>query len=502
MKKILLILFLIIIPFSSVYSQEYKQQYFYDNEFSCKVPETFKIDETSEDIVTKLYTPDGSKIYIYNQPLKNASVRDYIDYSNEQIMNKKGSFEPLEKDSIRYDNNAKAYRFLYTRPKIDNIENDKNMYYEINEYYPLSKRVITFWLKTDQDHIDEYKAVLNEMARSAWIMDRHEDKVSINPENWKEHKSEINLEGEDISINIPNDKMLWGIFHPHSLLEGNYLKTLQPTEEKMDKKFEFIMTYADFDDYIPTVGSKNVYKDGRLMMFTLQPWVYLDRDNIIIVDIIKGKYDDYIRKWAQDIRELKNPVLFRFANEMNGDWCPWSTWYFGKDPDLYIEAWKRVHTIFKEEKADNAQFVWNPHDRSYPDFKWNSPHLYYPGDEYVDWVGLTGYNNGTSFKEDVWRDFKDIYYPLYADYMKYYKDKPFLVTEFSCNETGGDKAKWIEEGFEFFKDMPNIKMAVWFDQVDQLWQYNIDSSEASFEAFKKAMNNPYFIKDAVKRKDM
>ncbi|MCR4442527.1 MAG: hypothetical protein QHH10_09795 [Peptococcaceae bacterium] len=121
-----------------------------------------------------------------------------------------------------------------------------------------------------------------------------------------------------------------------------------------------------------------------------------------------------------------------------------------------------------------------------------------PGDAYVDWIGLTGYNNGTSHPADTWREFDEIYQPLYADYLEHYPGKPFMITEFSCNETGGDKAHWIEKCMaSLIKNYPNIKIATWFDSRDNAWFYQLNSSPEAFAAFKKGLQDGGWLKQAV-----
>jgi beta-mannanase len=161
-------------------------------------------------------------------------------------------------------------------------------------------------------------------------------------------------------------------------------------------------------------------------------------------------------------------------------------------------AWKHVYRLFQAEGANNVLFVFNPHDRSFPNFKWNNYLLYYPGDQTVDWIGLTGYNNGTSHAADTWRGFNEIYAPLYREYMYYFGKKPFMITEFSSNEVGGDKAAWIRECFRSLAlYYPNIKIAVWFNQVDGKWLYNLDSSPGSKAAFKEGLQDPHYRFQAV-----
>ena len=466
------------------------------------VPDILSNEESNADEALRFSGPDGSSIYIYSQDTSETSAGAYINYSNKQINNSRGGFRPLYEKNMRLSNGVRAVEFMYERDKIESIKDDKNVYFEINAIYPQDSRVLTFWLKSDSDNIEYYKALLKDMASSAWVFEKAKSDYEV-PYVDKE----IDIKGESIRLKIGRQRMLWGIMHPHNLDGQNYISNIKPFEDEIERKFEFLMTYSDFANNVNTEELEDVYEDGRVMMLTWQPWTYIDKtqnDNlenesdVLIPEIIKGSYDEYIRKWARDIKSIGNPVFVRFANEMNGDWDSWCAWYFGKDTELYNEAWKHLWEIFQEEGADNALFVWNPHDRSYPDFVWNNSHMYYPGDEYVDWVGLTGYNNGTSFSGDSWREFGDIYYPLYNEYMRYYSEKPFMITEFSCNEDGGDKAKWINDGFNEFANMPNIKIAVWFNQVDTKWQYNIDSSKRSYKAFKNSVNkNPHFSVKSV-----
>jgi mannan endo-1,4-beta-mannosidase len=140
-----------------------------------------------------------------------------------------------------------------------------------------------------------------------------------------------------------------------------------------------------------------------------------------------------------------------------------------------------------------AIHVFNPHDRAFPDFLWNHSLLYYPGDEWVDWIGLTGYNNGVAHPGDRWRGFVEIHDPLYAEYLTWWPSMPFMITEFSSNENGGDKAAWIGECAATLQvRYPRIKVAVWFDQIDGLWEYQLSSSDASMAAFREALSRPEF----------
>ena len=150
---------------------------------------------------------------------------------------------------------------------------------------------------------------------------------------------------------------------------------------------------------------------------------------------------------------------------MNGDWCWYSAFYTARDASLYRSVWRYLHRYFADQGVTNLIWVWNPHDIALPAFAWNHHLMYYPGDDVVDVVGLTGYNTGTYFPGEKWRTFQEIYDPLYAEYSALY-NKPFMITEFAANSVGGDKPAWIRQMFQDTQRYPNIKVAVWWNGVD------------------------------------
>ena len=115
----------------------------------------------------------------------------------------------------------------------------------------------------------------------------------------------------------------------------------------------------------------------------------------------------------------------------------------------------------------------------------------------MDWVCLTGYNNGTGFADETWREFNEIYYPVYTEYLRKFPGKPLMITEFSCSELGGDKANWIQQAMNSLSMYPYIRMAVWYDQTDRSRFYRSDSSPTSKEAFRQGLAHPYFLRNAI-----
>jgi beta-mannanase len=113
---------------------------------------------------------------------------------------------------------------------------------------------------------------------------------------------------------------------------------------------------------------------------------------------------------------------------------------------------------------------------------------YYPGDTYVDWTGVDGYNWGK--RNGGWQSFEEVFakiYPLLAA-----KGKPILIGEMASAEVGGNKAEWIDAIIPtLHTKYPMIKGLVWFD-VNKERDWRINSSPATLEAFARAAQDPYF----------
>lgn len=205
--------------------------------------------------------------------------------------------------------------------------------------------------------------------------------------------------------------------------------------------------------------------------------------------IVAGDHDAYIRSYARDAAAWGKPMYLRFAHEMNGDWYPWCAGVNGNTSAQYVAAWRHVHDIFEQEGATNVRWVWSP---GY-EYSGTTPYeQLYPGDAYVDWVGIDGYNWGTSQPGYGWVSFSSIFGASY-DKLARMTDKPMMIAETASAEQGGDKAAWIRQAF--LKDVPSrfprIKAVLWFNvNLERDWRVN--SSSSSLAAYKEVLASPYY----------
>jgi hypothetical protein len=259
---------------------------------------------------------------------------------------------------------------------------------------------------------------------------------------------------------------VWGIYEPS--VPGAFY-ALKEIEAKLEYTFPFLLAYSNLDAMGFGIGFDFSWSQGRTIQYTLQTLKGSSTHELkqsIVYEVLQGTYDEAFRQLASEIAAYQAPILFRLNNEMNGDWCGYCAYYNSLDPELYEAVWKRIYGIFQAQGAQNALWVFNANNRSYPDFLWNHPLWYYPGNAYVDVVGLTAYNTGTYYPGEAWVDFGTLYDAFYWSYLDWFPSKPFMISEFACSGYGGNKAAWIRDMMEKMSMYSRIKVMIWWNGTD------------------------------------
>ncbi|MGN6664696.1 MAG: glycoside hydrolase family 26 protein [Solirubrobacterales bacterium] len=211
-------------------------------------------------------------------------------------------------------------------------------------------------------------------------------------------------------------------------------------------------------------------------------------------DVIAGRYDAYIRAWAREARAWGHPFFLRFDWEMNGDWFPWGEGANGNRRGESVAAWRHVHDIFTAVGATNVTWVWCPN----VDFgdKLAGLASLYPGDAYVDWTCLDGYNSGTNpAKPDRWRSFDELYARTYREVAgEIAPSKPMAIGEIASTEQGGSKARWLSEMLDALPvDYPKIHALVYFDKFDSGMDWPLETSRTALAAFAAGLQDPAYV---------
>ncbi|MDR3685492.1 MAG: glycosyl hydrolase [Coriobacteriia bacterium] len=228
---------------------------------------------------------------------------------------------------------------------------------------------------------------------------------------------------------------------------------------------------ADTENF-PTTACANVDAAGATPLVTLEFW---STSNSGLATINNGSDDAYLNSFAKAAKSYGKTVWLRPFHEMNGDWYPWGT-TGANTPAALIAAYRHVHDIFAEQGATNVKFVWCPN----VDYDVAS---FYPGDAYVDYAAMDGYNNGSP-----WRSFSEVFGATY-DQVAAITPKPIFIAETSCVEGGSGKAAWISDMFDAIAQRyTRIDGVCWFD-APLTSDWRVDTSASSVSALNSGFTS-------------
>jgi membrane-bound metal-dependent hydrolase YbcI (DUF457 family) len=222
---------------------------------------------------------------------------------------------------------------------------------------------------------------------------------------------------------------------------------------------------------------------GAVPMIGWEPWNEADH-GYRLGAIAKGHFDDYIRRSAREAREWGGPILVRFGQEMNGSWAPWQRGVNGTTGPRFVAAWRHIVTIFRRVGATNVSWVWCPYvDNGELPFM-----NFYPGNKWVDWLALDGFNWG---EPTAWQSFSKIFDASYRRLTRI-GPKPIMIAETGSDEAGGSKVHWLHRTLRHqLPHLKRVRAVVWFDATDGS-DFRVDSSPAALSAFREGISSPLY----------
>lgn len=217
--------------------------------------------------------------------------------------------------------------------------------------------------------------------------------------------------------------------------------------------------------------------------------------------IARGEQDVYFGNMAGVIKRFGQPVFISLNHEMNGIWYPYSQPYNpainGPAPRTtaadYVKAWQRIVTIFQKVGATNAIWMWSPNAEDVGGVPFQN---YYPGDNYVDWIGISLYSDNPP----------DSLAKL--DAFAASRGKPIFINEFATGETKNQNyskyrgrpfpgdAKWVADFFRTLETRyPNVKGVSWFETNKRPYEDNflLERVPDQARAYSTAVKNPRYV---------
>ncbi len=475
--------------------------------YSVSLPEDMSFDLSISPEQIKAYN-DNTTVIITREWAPYEDVFYFIDhYLNNYYLNEEfiaqNNITITRNETFTMENGARAQLISLTRTPAAGSTVSQNDYTYFFVESLTGKQAFFRIMFKSENHQEAEAMIQNAISSFEEIPIKggnmfHGEYAPVIPASWNE-------ETKNLYQSICNRKDIsWGLFVDGSYTDDEKYQWFADLEKKVDHSFDFSLHYVNLNHGFPVEELQKMYDRGKLTELTLQI-SYHANDNLfgknINLDVYDGVYDEEIRAFARGAKEFGHPFLFRLNNEMNSDWVNYSGVAALSDPEIFIENWRRIYRIFEEEGVDNAIWIFNPNAEDCPPCHWNSYISYYPGNEYVHMIGLTGYNTGTYYAElyhEKWRSFDEIYQEPYDKYMNVFSQFPFIITEFASSSVGGDKAEWITQMFSSIQKYPNIKMALWWSSADYDMReeyyktlarpYWLDETEETTKAFREGIN--------------
>lgn len=340
-------------------------------------------------------------------------------------------------------------------------------------------------LSTDTKTTTSTKTVANKLIAtdSSSPIEKTTVNTSVNTtEEGEPLKPILKVETSTTANKTANKKPIsWGVF------AGSSPTTIHEFETRVKENPDYLAYFIHWgngEGALPTFLSDEAYKKDRTLVLFWEASDYkiggTDQPDFAYSTILRGDWDNYIISFAKQLKKYEGPVILIPFSELNGNWTPWSGTKNGNTPELAVKAFRYVHDFFSD--VPNVKIGWAVNSVSVPQTAENQIANYYPGEAYVDIVGVDGFN-----MDYPWLSFEEIFSDSLETISQY--NKPVFIFSFGSAE-GPQKAEWLREAL--YTQMPRYPLLegwIYFNQNKErnwlLW-----SDKDTFFVFKNYISDP------------
>lgn len=316
-------------------------------------------------------------------------------------------------------------------------------------------------------------------------------------------------------LSLPtHSKIMVGAYQPE---DGWSQEAMEAFNQEIGKEVAFTTIFTNFNhnwEQHLKHQSNNVLYSGSIPLISLMPIDETRPDVNILTEIVDGQWDDYLTTWAKGLKSwfAQFPqarfqfVYLRFGHEFNGDW-----YSYANHPIEFVAAWQHIHDLFDTFRFFDIQWVWTANHLSFDEY--NDITLYYPGDEYVDWTGIDGYNWGDYFPFSSWRQFEYIFAPTYRTLIEFFPTKPIMINQFSSVspadrsplfpprpvDVSQDRREWFRSALSMIREeFPAIRAVSFFNKDKGNLHWSLDDiaingeQKSGLKGVQEALQDHYF----------
>lgn len=266
------------------------------------------------------------------------------------------------------------------------------------------------------------------------------------------------------------------------------IQPIKDLENLVGVKFNGAKWYENWDDPWRPHIPNGYHSNGYIPEMTWQPMLKQPDGSYLGVandDIVAGVYNSYLDTMSAQVKSLPYRLRIAYAAEFNGWWNPWGLGKVGNTTENHKTAWRYIVNRFKANGVTNVDWIWTPNADPFnltPSFA-----SMYPGNDYVTYFGLDGYNFSTT-NGPYWMSFDQVFQSSYNQLQAIAAKDVYLI-EVGSVEVGGDKPAWIKDMFEKLETgYSRIKGITWWNVAYPQYDMRIQTSEASRIQFAKSVN--------------
>ncbi len=280
------------------------------------------------------------------------------------------------------------------------------------------------------------------------------------------------------------------------VLQDNLVQqSMKAFNERTEKQHASFFKYVGYGKPFPREWVEQVKRAGAFPQIAWEP-------NDGLEEVRDGPY---LRQFAEDAAKAGVPVFLRYASEMNGTWTSYDS-----NPRMYIEKWRLVHDVMEQE-APNVIMLWTVF--TFPE---ETIPRFYPGDDYVDWVGINIYNvvyHNDSLEPQDLAIGEDPLRLLDYVYNTFSFRKPIQISEFGVSHYTSTDDRYYPE---FAKDKlrriygqlplryPRVKSIYYFDvnnlinapEHRKINDYSVTSDVSVLQVYKDSIADDYYLTKA------
>ena len=293
-----------------------------------------------------------------------------------------------------------------------------------------------------------------------------------------------------LSVSAVRDQQ--GIFGLHTREAPWWMGELDYVSRLIGKAPNNLLFFSNWSTPFPAEQVRTAWGRGMTPQVAWEPSIPGADSQPTLRSIADGEWDPYIDEWAAAAAAHGQPIVLRLAAEMNGNWYTWSEQTNGNSEGDYVDMWRHVHSRFEAAGADNVVWLWsvNRSDNLKTDII-----DYWPGEEYTDWVGISGYWRGHEGAPEP--TFDSVYSNTLSE-LREITAKPILLAEVGAGtNVDADRINWLTTLFDGLETNPDIIGFVYFNDNKAGGDFRIQFSQGMVDVFAEGISGDNFESGAL-----